>query len=124
MLGMLMIITIVAFDVNRSDSCPSLWTMPFLTLIMALKRLIDWIVIIDYNSDDERHHLGWFPIWWEHLLPTFLGTHCAGRPPENNVLKLKITMKMGLVNIIIVMINDYDHRYHPVSLVCPRVASA
>ena len=57
MLAMLMIITMVAFDVNRSDSCPSLWTMPFLTLIMALKRLIDWIVIIDYNSDDEKDFL-------------------------------------------------------------------
>ena len=52
MLAMLRIITMVAFDVNRSDSCPSLWTMPFLTLIMALKRLIDWIVIIDYIGDD------------------------------------------------------------------------
>ena len=57
MMPMLMIITMVAFDVNRSDSCPSLWTMPFLTLIMALKRLIDWIVIIDYNSDDEKDFL-------------------------------------------------------------------
>ena len=62
MLGMLMIITIVAFDVNRSDSCPSLWTMPFLTLIMALKRLIDWIVIIDYNSDDEKQSMLGFHI--------------------------------------------------------------
>ena len=62
MLAMLMIITIVAFDVNRSDSCPSLWTMPFLTLIMALKRLIDWIVIIDYNSDDEKDFLLGFHI--------------------------------------------------------------
>ena len=57
MLAMLMVITIVAFDVNRSDSCPSLWTMPFLTLIMALKRLIDWIVIIDHHSDDEKGFL-------------------------------------------------------------------
>ena len=57
-----MIITIVAFDVNRSDSCPSLWTMPFLTLIMALKRLIDWIVIIDYNSDDEKQSMLGFHI--------------------------------------------------------------
>ena len=62
MLAMLMIITIVAFDVNRSDSCPSLWTMPFLTLIMALKRLIDWIVIIDYNSDDEKQSMLGFHI--------------------------------------------------------------
>ena len=57
MMPMLMILTMVAFDVNRSDSCPSLWTMPFLTLIMALKRLIDWIVIIDYNSDDEKQSM-------------------------------------------------------------------
>ena len=64
-----MIITIVAFDVNRSDSCPSLWTMPFLTLIMALKRLIDWIVIIDYNSDDEKQSMLGFHIilQYEHL---------------------------------------------------------
>ena len=57
MMPMLMILTMVAFDVNRSDSCPSLWTMPFLTLIMALKRLIDWIVIIDHHSDDEKGFL-------------------------------------------------------------------
>ena len=70
MLAMLMIITIVAFDVNRSDSCPSLWTMPFLTLIMALKRLIDWIVIIDHHSDDEKDFLALINAGFSYPLPS------------------------------------------------------
>ena len=70
MMPMLMILTMVAFDVNRSDSCPSLWTMPFLTLIMALKRLIDWIVIIDYNSNDKKDFLALINAGFSYPLPS------------------------------------------------------